>query len=124
MHLQVDISWDFSHSLSGPESSDLLSVAAWNICPVTQSYHGQECFYAEGQTFDSVTGSLTLEIPALPDAEWQLKVERDYFHKVSGAVRNKGVLKKVGEDRKIVIAWLAATRGHEYELELIQVIYS
>ena len=124
IHLQVDISWDFSHLLSGPDSSALLSVAAWNICPVTRSYHGEECFYAEGQTFDSVTGSLSLEIPALPDAEWQLKVDRDYFHKVSGAVRNKEMLKQAGERRKIAVAWLAATRGHEYELEVIQVVYS
>lgn len=99
----------------------LLSAAAWNICPVSQSYHGQECYYAESQTFTSVTGSLSVEIPALPNAEWQLVVERDYFHKVSAAVRNKGVLAEVGTRRKIEIAWLAAARGHAYEIELIQV---
>jgi hypothetical protein len=119
--VQIDINWDFSHSLSGPESSALSSVAAWNICPVSNGYHGQQCYYADSQAFNSVTGSLTLDIPALPDGEWQLVVERDYFHKVSAAVRNKQVLADVGSERKIRIAWLSAAYGHAYEMELIQV---
>lgn len=119
--LQIDISWDFSHSLSGPDSSALMAATAWNICPLSQSYHGQECYYEESQTFGTVSGALSLEIPALPDAEWQLVVERDYFHKVSASVRNQGKLTEAGERRKIEIAWLTAARGHSYEVELIQV---
>ena len=61
--------------LASPSSNDfcrvqeLLSQAAWNLCPVSGIPSGNACYYSSDQTFDALTGSVSIQITDCPDGE-------------------------------------------------------
>jgi hypothetical protein len=123
--LQVDLRWDFTHTIAGLASSKLVSDAAWNLCPVGNALHGDACYYEQDKTFPSVVGRESLKIPDLPPGSWRLVIKRDYFGKVAGAVRNVSALAEHGHEfTKIDVAYLSAVAGLDYEGGLLQVCAS
>ena len=61
-------------------------------------------------------------IDDVPDGEWTIKIKRDFFAKVSGAVRVRDrVEQQARQYSKIYVAMESAQANHDYESNLLQV---
>eukprot|EP00892_Ulva_mutabilis_P002468 jgi/Ulvmu1/12221/UM086_0011.1 len=118
--IQIDLQWDFAHCSSSMSPAMLISNARWNICPVAVASHGHECYFEEDQSFQSISGSVRLNIAALPIGTWELIVKRDYFRKISAAVRNSRKMEDAGRAfAKLRMAHQVAQVGVQYEDSLL-----
>lgn len=48
---------------------ELMSEAAWNLCPVSGVPQGSDCYYTDDQTFTATTGQSSTVITDCPDGE-------------------------------------------------------
>lgn len=99
-----------------------MSQAQWNLCPENGAPHGRDCYYEEDQAFDRIEGSLSRVIDDVPDGLWTIKVKRDFFHKVKGAVRIRDIVEtQARQYTKIWIAMESASASHTYEEGVLNV---
>lgn len=93
-----------------------MSQAQWNLCPENGAPHGRDCYFEEARTFDRIEGSIQEIIDDVPDGMWTIKIKRDFFHKVKGAVRIRDIVEtQARQYTKIWIAMEAANASHTYE---------
>jgi hypothetical protein len=120
--IQVDITYNFNHPASSIPSSELMSHATWNLCPENGAPHGRDCYWAEDRSFDRIEGSLQEVIEDVPDGLWTVKIKRDFFTKVGGAVRVRNLVEdQARKYSKIYVAMEAAKANHEYENKVLEV---
>eukprot|EP00892_Ulva_mutabilis_P001573 jgi/Ulvmu1/11416/UM075_0078.1 len=122
--LQIDLYFDFLHSVDSAVVSlaptALLDLASWNVCPV-DAPHGASCIFAADQKFTSLKGHVSEVIDAVPPGNYSVVVKRDYFNKVSGAVRDQIKLaQQVREHVRIGLALRAASAGWDFEVAQLQ----
>ena len=51
-----------------------MSEAAWNLCPVSGTPQGSDCYYTNDQTFAATTGTSTTVITDCPDGEGSISL--------------------------------------------------
>ena len=119
--LQIDLYYDFSHPVHSIASSELMRQATWNLCPQNGAPHGKDCYYSEAQGFESLTGEEHRTLEDVPDGMWELRIKRDYFHKIRGAVRVVERLKEQATWSRKYGAYLAAIADQDFELGRLEV---
>jgi hypothetical protein len=119
--IQIDLTYNFDHPAGSIASTELMSQAKWNLCPEHGAPHGSDCYFEDDQAFDRVEGSTQEIIDDVPDGEWTIKIKRDFFGKVGGAVRVRGLVEQQARQfSKIYVAMEAAKANHEYEQGVLQ----
>lgn len=114
--IQVDLHFNFDHPVGSIPATELMSQAQWNLCPENGAPHGRDCYYEEDRIFDRIEGTIQEVIDDVPDGLWTIKVKRDFFHKVQGAVRVRDLVEEQARQyTKIWIAMEAANASHTYE---------
>jgi hypothetical protein len=99
-----------------------MSKATWNLCPEKGAPHGRDCYWEDDRTFDRIDGSSQEIIDDVPDGLWTIKVRRDYFHKVQGAVRIRDLVEvQARQYTKIWLALESSAASHNYELGILNV---
>lgn len=63
----MDLYYNFQHALGSVAASELMSQAAWNLCPVAGAPHGSDCYYSNDQTFTSLSGEVHIIFTDIPD---------------------------------------------------------
>ena len=102
-----------------------MSQATWNLCPENGAPHGRDCYYEEDRAFDRIEGTVQEIIDDVPDGLWTIKIKRDFFHKVNGAVRIRDIVEEQARQyTKIWVAMEAAKANHEYEQAILTVSLS
>ena len=120
--IQVDLTYNFNHPAGSLASTELMSQTKWNLCPERGAPHGRDCYFEDDQAFDRVEGSTQEIIDDIPDGEWTIKIKRDFFDKVSGAVRVRGLVEKQARQySKIYVAVEAAKANHDFEVNVLEV---
>eukprot|EP00798_Chlamydomonas_sp_ICE-L_P027240 gene27240-2494_t len=99
----------------------LMAQARWNLCPKKTSYASSCYFNTLGDnTFERPKGSSLTIIEDAPDGEWNLRIVRDGFNKISGAVRSVRELNNAASYYKIFIAAYSAMAENAYEATLLR----
>lgn len=120
--LVIDLRFDFHHPTNSVPSAELMSQASWNLCPTLGAPHGSDCYFQEMQKFDTISGDVQITIDDIPDGQWEIRMKRDFFNKVKGAVRRLDGMKEQSEwDRKYG-AFIAAVTEQDYEIKVLEVI--
>jgi hypothetical protein len=120
--IQIDLTYNFNHPAGSIPSSELMSQATWNLCPENGAPHGRDCYWAEDRPFDRIEGTVEEIIEDVPDGLWTVKVKRDFFAKVQGAVRVRNMVEEQARKySKIYVAMEAAKANHEYEISVLEV---
>lgn len=120
--IQIDLNYNFDHPAGSLASTELMSQAKWNLCPERGAPHGRDCYFEEDQSFDRVEGSTQEIVDDVPDGEWTIKIKRDFFRKVGGAVRVREKLEQQARlYSKIHVAMLSAKANHDYEKGVLEV---
>lgn len=70
-----------------------MDQASWNLCPEKIQYNS-DCYFQDDQTFSSISGSVHMTLPDIPDGTWTLSMKRDLLEKVKGAVRSAAGVEK------------------------------
>jgi hypothetical protein len=60
--------------------------ASWNLCPQAIQY-SSVCYANPDVAFTAIAGSVSSQMPDLPDGDWSLVLKKDIFQKVAGAAR-------------------------------------
>lgn len=120
--IQIDLTYDFSHPAGSIASTELMAQAQWNLCPENGAPHGRDCYFEEDQSFDRIEGTTRETVDDVPDGLWTIKIKRDFFEKVSGAVRVRDLVEaQARKYSKIHVALQAAKANHDYEIDVLNV---
>jgi hypothetical protein len=120
--IQIDLHFNFEHSVGSIPATELMSQTQWNLCPENGAPHGRDCYYEEDRSFDRIEGSIQEVIEDVPDGLWTIKIKRDFFHKVKGAVRIRNLVEQQAREyTKIWIAMEAANASHAFEEAVLMV---
>ncbi|KAK3250159.1 hypothetical protein CYMTET_40455 [Cymbomonas tetramitiformis] len=105
VRLQADFRTSPSAAVSPPE---LLESVTWNLCyrdSVEESVGlGDQCWYETDQTFESSYATV-LEEFQVPDKDWFIRLENDYYHLVDGHVYVGDAYEAVGTTPE----WISCT---------------
>eukprot|EP00854_Cymbomonas_tetramitiformis_P017151 gene17151-20397_t len=103
--VQADFRTSPSAAVSPPE---LLESVTWNLCyrdSVEESVGlGDQCWYETDQTFESSYATV-LEEFQVPDKDWFIRLENDYYHLVDGHVYVGDAYEAVGTTPE----WISCT---------------
>ena len=118
--LQIDLYYDFRHPTKSIASAELMQQASWNLCPADGAPHGMDCYFDEAQRFASIKGETHVVLDDVPDGKWEIRIKRDFFDKIRGAVRVVDRLKEQAAWNRKYGAYLAARSDQDFEIDILE----
>jgi hypothetical protein len=85
-------------------SQELMSQAAWNLCPQKTRYDSA-CYFEQDRPFDAISGSVHMTLADVPDGTWTLALKRDLMSKIRGAVRSSVGVARAAAWTKVRSRW-------------------